>query len=61
MERLRSNVAADVQELRTDIGAVDQAVRGLDDRMRAVETRLAVVEAHIGSAAIVSTGEGEEA
>lgn len=61
MEQLRSTVANDVEELRSDIGALDRGVRTLDERMRGVETRLAVVEAHTGSAAIASTGEGGEA
>ena len=61
MDQLRSDLQGQMEQLRADIGAVDQSVRRLDDRMRAVETRLAVVEAHTGSAAIASTGEGGEA
>ena len=61
MDRLRSDLQSQMDQLRSDIGAVDQSVRTLDERMRGVETRLAVVEAHTGSAAIASTGEGGEA
>ena len=60
MDRLRLDLQGQIDQLRSDIGAVDQSVLRLDDRMRAVETRLAVVEAHTGSAAIASTGEGGE-
>ncbi len=59
-DRLRADLQRQMDQLRSDIGAVDQSVRRLDDRMRAVETRLAVVEAHTGAAAIASTGEGGE-
>jgi len=61
MDQLRADLQGQMDQLRADIGALDQSVRRLDDRVRAVETRLAVVEAHTGSAAIASTGEGGEA
>ena len=61
MDQLRVDLQGQMDQLRADIGALDQSVRRLDDRLRAVETRLAVVEAHTGSAAIASTGEGGEA
>lgn len=61
MDRLRADLQGRMDQLRADIGALDRSVRRLDDRLRAVETRLAVVEAHTGSAAIASTGDGGEA